>query len=45
MNKKEIIEIMEAYIEEMEGYAYFGSNKGIPVGEIEEIAEEITGDE
>ena len=41
MNKEKIIEIMKGYVEEMEGYCYFGSNMGIPEDYIEDIADKI----
>ena len=41
MTKEAIIKIMEAYVTEMEGYSYFGSNPGIPKDVIEDIADDI----
>ena len=39
--KEQIVEIMASYIEEMEGYCYYGSNPGIPEDDIEELAGKI----
>lgn len=36
-----IVEIMNRYTTEMEGYSYFGSNPGVPEDCYEDIAEEI----
>ena len=44
MNRDKIIELMKSYVEEMEGYSYFGSNMGIPEDEIEDIADKIVAD-
>jgi hypothetical protein len=36
-----IISIIHGYTREMEGYSYFGSNKGVSVEDYEDIADEI----
>jgi len=36
-----IKELLKEYVTEMEDYSYFGSNKGIPEDDIEEIVERI----
>ena len=38
---KTVIEILNKYTQEMENYAYYGSNPGIPESEYPEIATEI----
>jgi hypothetical protein len=45
MNKEEIrkriIEIINSYTREMEGYSYFGSNPGVSEDDYEDIANDI----
>lgn len=39
--KQAIIAVLQEHEQEMEGYSYFGSNRGVPKDEYEEVAEEI----
>ena len=39
--KLAIITIMNEFVVEMEGYAYYGSNPGIPQDEFEEVADAL----
>lgn len=41
VKKMEIVEVIHAYTQEMEGYSYFGSNPGVPKDTYEEIAQDI----
>ena len=45
MNKEEIrkriIEIIDSYTKEMEGYSYYGSNPGVSESDYEDIANDI----
>jgi hypothetical protein len=42
--KKRIVEILDSYTKEMEGYSYYGSNPGVSHSDYEDIAEEICKD-
>jgi hypothetical protein len=39
--KKRIVEILDSYTKEMEGYSYYGSNPGVSHSDYEDIAEDI----
>lgn len=39
--KKRIVEILDSYTKEMEGYSYYGSNLGVSHSDYEDIAEDI----
>jgi hypothetical protein len=39
--KMRLMEVMEGFVTEMEGYAYFGSNPGIPEDNLDEVANAI----
>lgn len=37
----EVIEILSTFVTEMENYSYYGSNPGIPVDSLEEVAQKM----
>ena len=41
ITKEKILRVLKEYEKEMEGYSYFGSNKGVSVDDFEDIADEI----
>jgi hypothetical protein len=41
VKKFKIVEIIDTFTTEMEGYNYYGSNPGVPVDSYEEVAAEI----